>query len=363
MRRLSLVVGIVALTALACSDPTSQIPTSPSAPAVTAVEIGGPSSIAPGQAVQLVANIRLADGTIKLPSPSTPVQWFSSNTSVLRVSSTGLATGQQVGDAQIFLVHGTGPTQRQATKEFVVVPDGTYRLVGTIFEADFPTVPVINARVTVTPGSLTTLTGFDGRYKLFGVPPNAVVTVMKFGYTTISEGIQLSSHTNRNFNLPLTGTRLVIAGPYKLTIDFSGSCSSSNPLSPPLRLRTYDAVISQNGPEISVVLTEARFRTNPIGRGNKFVGRADSDGATFWLDPFDAYYYPYGQIYYPNVAERLSDNTILVPQGSATTTGSAAGLSGSMQGWIDHWDARFPNFNMIHLGYCASSAQFTLTPR
>ena len=364
MRRLSIVVGTVALTALACSDPTSQLPTAPTAPGVTGLQLEGPSSIAPGQSAQLVAAIRLADGTTKQPSLSTPVQWFSSNTNILRVSSTGLATGVQVGEARITVFYGTGISMRQATKEFIVVPAGTYRLTGMITEAGFPSVSVIGARVEVMPGSLAAITGLDGRYTLYGVPSDSVVTISKAGYTTVSQALQLTAHATRNFVLALSGPRFMIAGPYTLTIDVTGSCSSSTPLSASLQLRSYEAVITQTGPEIFVTLTEPRFRINPIGKGNKFIGRAGTDGVTFTLDAFDPYYYYYYQTYYPSVAERLSDSTILVPWGTVFATGSTTSLSGSMQGGIYRWDARFPAYNSNVVSSCDSPAiKFTLTPR
>jgi len=358
MRRLSLVVGSMAFAALACDDPVSVLPTTPSSPAVASIELNGPSSIAPGQSVQLIATIRLADGTMKSPAATTQLVWLSSNNAVVRVTSTGVATGgQQLGDARITVLYGSGASQRQAVKEIIVAPNGTFRLVGVVSEADFPSVPVIGARVTVTPGSLTTLTGFDGRYQLYGVQADSVVTITKTGYTTVSQGIQLTTDATRNFSLALAGARLAIAGRYTLTIDLAGTCSSGQPLSQSLRRRTYDADITQKGPDVDVVLTEPRFRINEAGQGNRFTGRATTE-VTFFLYSYDYYYG-----YYPSVVERLADGTILVPGGTVTTTGSAAGLSGNMEGSIFLWDARFPT-SINLLGYCYSStAQFTLTPR
>jgi hypothetical protein len=364
MRRLSLFSGLVALTALGCSDPGSLLPTSPSPPNVVSLEIAGPASIAPGQSVQLLANLRLADGTIKQPSPGTPVQWFSTNNNVLRVTGGGFVSGGNPGDARITVIHGTGATSRSANREFVVTPDGTFRLVGTVYEADFPSVPILNARVTVN-GSLTYITAPDGGYRLYGVPADAVVTVSKAGYTPITQSLRLTQHTTQNFNLPLSGSRLTISGLYTMTLDATTPCSSGTPLNSSLRRRTYDATVTQNGPDVTVLLTEARFRLNSLGRGNRFSGRASSDAVAFALDPYDAYYYPYyGPAYYPNVAERLADNTILVPQGNVVATASGAGLSGTMDGSIFQWNDRFPNSNLFLVGYCYStSIQFALTPR
>ena len=364
MRRLSLVCGLVTLTALACSDPSSVLPTTPSAPGVTGLELTGPSSIAPGQTVQLLANIRLADGTLKLSSPGTPIQWSSSNNSVLRVTSTGLATGgPNVGEARIFVTVGTGQAARFSNKEFVVVPEGTFRMVGTIVEADYPSIPVLGARISVSPGGVSYTTGFDGSYRLYGVPSDATVSVTKTGYTSTVQAIRLTEHSTRNFSLALIGTRVMISGPYRLTIDTAGSCIGGPPLSAALMRRTYDATVTQNGPDITVQLTEARFRLNGSNRGNRFTGRAGTDGVTFVIDGFDAYYYYYGLAPYPSIAERLSDATILVPQGTIFATGSADGFSGALNGSISQWSSQFP-FSGLMLGHCTSPAgQFTLTPR
>ena len=364
MRRLSLVSGLVALTALGCSDPGSLLPTTPSPPGVAGLELTGPSAIAPGQTVQLLANIRLADGTMKLPSPGTPVQWFSSNNSVLRVTAGGLAMGgPSVGEARIFVNVGTGQATRSSSKDFVVVPEGTFRMVGTVVEADYPSVSVLGAKISVSPGGLSYITGFDGSYRLYGVPANAVITVTKAGYKTTTQSVQLNGHSTQNFGLAIDGTRVMISGPYRLTIDATGSCFGGPPLSVANMRRTYDATVTQNGPDVTVQLTEARFRLNGNARGNRFSGRAGADGVTFILDGFDPYYYYYGLSPYPSVVERLADSTYLVPQGTITATGSGATFSGALNGSVSQWNSGFP-FNTFQLTHCTSpSGQFSLTPR
>ena len=369
MRRLSYVVGTLALAGLAgliaaCSEPTSRSPTTPSPPGVLSMVIIGPSTIAPGQSAQFTVEIRMADGTTKIPSPGTAVQWSTSGP-LLQVNAAGLATvGQLRGDVTITAAVGTGNNRRQATKEVVILPSGTFRMVGFVSEAGFSTVPVASARVEVTPGSLVATTSFDGTYRLYGVPPDANVQVTKSGYFPFTQAIQLTAHSTRNFPLALSGTRLSLAGPYTLTMDLAGVCSSSRPLPVALQRRTYDAVLTQNGASAEVVLTEPRFRLNSLGQGNRFSGRVDSTGATFALPSFDAYYYPYYGSTYPSIAERLADGTILVAQGTAVTTGSAAGLSGNMDAGFYNWDSRFPASNSTVLGFCVSqAARFTLTPR
>ena len=103
MRRLSLIGGALAIVLVglvpACGgDPATKNPVGPSAPSAGGLQITGPDSIAPGQSAQFIAETRLSDGTVKLLA----AQWRSSNTSVLQVTSSGLATaGQNSGDATV----------------------------------------------------------------------------------------------------------------------------------------------------------------------------------------------------------------------------------------------------------------------
>ena len=369
MRRLWLLVFaptaavLAGLAVAACNDPVSRLPTLPSPPGISGLQISGPDSIAPGQTVQYNAVIRFADGTVKVSSPGTALQWVA--TPLLQVKSAGLVTaGQLRGDAAIAVTTGGGAARIVATRELVVVPDGTYRMVGIVSDAGDSASRVANARVTVSPGSLATTTDFEGRYRLYGVPANATIQVTKDGYLPFSESVQLSAHSTRDFSLDFTGPRLSLNGPYTLVIDFTGRCSSG-PLSPALQRRSYDAVLNQSGSTVEVTLTEPRFRLNTIGGGNKFSGRVEATGATFLLPYYDPYYYLYyAPSYYPGIAERLNDGSFLIIQGSTVTTGSAAGLSGEMAGSLANWDSRFPRGNSGPLTSCASSnARFTLTPR
>jgi len=370
MRRLSATIGILASVGLlgpigGCGDPRSAVPTAPSAPGAAGIEITGPATVAPGQAAQFGAVVRLADGTVKASSPGTLLVWSSSNSSVLAVTPAGVATGVRTGDAYLTVRIGTFSSGRQATREVVVVPEGTYRMVGTVTDAESLDFPVAGARVDVTPGSLSTTTDFDGKYRLYGVPASAVVEVTRSGYAPVTQGLQLSAHVTQNFQMTLTGPRLDISGPYTLVIDATNSCGGSNPLSPDLRRRVYDAVVTQNGTLVSVVLTEPRFKAYNARRGNEFHGRVDSTSVAFLLEPYlTYYYYYYGVLAYPDVAEILANGTYLIPQGSLVATWSAASLAGQMNGTVENYDSRFPDSRSVLLGYCiAPSMTFTLTPR
>jgi hypothetical protein len=335
---------------------------------ILTIEISGPSSVPPGQSAQFSATARLSNGFPK----QIVARWSSSNSGVLQVNSAGVATAVSQGGEATVRVEVTDMTQtargpstvtRTASREVVVVPDGTYRLVGTVTDADLPTLPVVGARVEV-PGGVSAITGSDGRYRLYGVPPESDVEVTKEGYRSDLQRVQLTAHATQNFRLALIGQRLDLAGSYTLTVEASG-CPGSRPLPSALQRRTYDVRLTQTGAALEATLTEPRFRLNSIGRGNQFTGRAETDGATFILQQFFDYYYPYyGPASYPNVAERLADGTHLVVSGTAVTTGSrVAGLSGTLNGTMQQWDSRFPAPQFLLTSCTSSTHQFTLTPQ
>jgi hypothetical protein len=149
-----------------------------------------------------------------------------------------------------------------------------------------------------------------------------------------------------------------------LAVDVTGSCGS---LQADLRSRRYEAIVTLNGVDVEVTLTEPRFRLNSINRGNSFTGRVEPDGATFTLIGYDFYYYYYGPFGYPNVVEKLSNGTFLEIEGRISMKGTAAGMSGQLLpfGAIYNWDAGFPTSPRF-LGGCSTSQAtitLTLTPR
>jgi len=347
---------------VACSDdpsPTKPSPVTP--PAFAGIQVTGPDSVAPGQSAQFVASLRQADGTTKSAANMPILVWSTSNNSMMTVSSSGVVTAKPSasGEAVITAVTSTPQGALRGTREVVVQPEGTYRIVGSVREADAPTVPIAGARVEVLSGSNFTLTDPTGQYRLYGVPPQSSIRITAAGYETLEQPLELSANVTRDFGLNVDGGRLALNGPYTISVsvDTVSPCS----LNSALQHRTYDAVLTTTGTVVDVALTEPRFRLDSSGRGNRFSGNVRGGGATFTLE----YYYDYyDDVYlqYPNLAERLGDNTYLVVQGVATTTGTVAGLTGTFRGDIINWDSRFPG-NMQALGGCYGDFQFRVTPR
>jgi Carboxypeptidase regulatory-like domain len=367
MRKLSLVAGSIGAMAMAavigaCSeDPVSRLPNRPTPLAFAGIEISGPDRIPPGQSAQFTAIIRLSDGTKKAASAATNVQWTTSDGQLLRVDGSGLVTTQQqLGDATLRARTGVF----QSAKEVTILPDGTFRIVGLVRDAELPAIPIFGARIEVTPGQLATVTSFDGRYTLYGVPAEAEVRVTRDGYQPSVQNLRLTANATQDFELVPSGPRTPWSGSFTLAVDVTGTCSS---LAPDLQHRRYEVTITQTGSDLEVTLTEPRFRLNSLSRGNKFSGRADASGATFTLLAYDYYYYYYyGPYGYPNVAEKLPNGTVLEIEGKVSMSGTAASRSGQLlpYGGIFNWDSGFPT-NPRWLGGCSNQSVIvlTLTPR
>lgn len=365
------VVAVVGLTAACDNEPKrivgpSPNPGEPRPPVVVGVEISGPASIPPGQSAQFTAISRLSDGTTQTP---TSVRW-SSHGGLLRVDASGLATArEQTGEDILSADVSSGAGSARGSKEVVVLPDGTYRMVGVVTESGSEATPIIGARVEVTSATpLVAVTDWDGRYRLYGVPGIADVRINRDGYQPHVQRFELADHVTQNFQLALSGTRLDLAGPYTLAIDVA--CATSTPVPPDVRHLSYAAFLTQTGATLEVVLTESsRFRVNGVGRGDRFRGRVDAAGATFNLEGFSVDYYYYGPPFpsdYANLVERLSGGTYLVVAGTVVMTNSRAGLSGNLKGGVAHHDSRFLSIPLLSsaAGFCYSEAhRFTLTPR
>ena len=364
MRKITLVLA--ALMTLSCSDgPPLVHPTQPTTVAVTAVEITGPATIAPGTAVKLAVSVKLADGTSKV-AESGEVQWLTSDSGIVQVASTGVATAsQRRGEVHVTARYRTSSQVLSATREIVVLPDGTFRLVGLVRDSEDPPIPLVGARVEVPSESgVATTTSPAGEYRLYGVPPNAIIQVSRASYTPLMQPVQLTDHATRDFALVLSGPRLRLGGDYTVVMDMPGGCLSGPGVTPDLRRRVYEATVTQSGALVEVVLVEPRFRTNNARRGNRFTGHADATGVRFTFESYDSYYYPNGLNPYPSVAEQLPDETVFVPQGEAIVVGSADAVSGGFNATFEQYDKTFPSSRSSLLGHCKTPlTQLTLTRR
>jgi len=362
MRRHSVLYGSLAIAVvglfIACGgDPPPTTPTKLNPAPFAGIQVLGPDSLASGQSVQFVASISQPDGTTKSATALPNLRWRSSSNGLMTVSSSGMVTASSTGKGEAILTADITPQGAiRGTREVLVQPEGTYRIVGSVRESDAPTVPIQGALVEVIPGNntLRAVTDSAGSFRLYGVPAKSSIRITRAGYETAEEALALTANVTRSFGLNVSGPRLVLNGPYTLALDFVSPCG----LNSALQHRSYDAMLTTTGTVVDVVLTEPRFRLDSSGRGNRFSGSLHGGGATFRLQTY-YYYYVYD---YPSIVERLPDSTFLAVEGTATTTGTSAGVAGTLNGDIINWDSRFPSATRF-LGACWGNIQFKLTPR
>ena len=356
-------LAIVAIGALAgCNDRSPTNPTLPTLPTVSGIQVVGPDSIAAGQSAQFVANVRQADGTAKTATGMPNLRWRSSNISAMTVSASGLVTVTAFardGEAVITAEFTDQPSVR-GTREVVIQPEGTYRIVGSVRDAELSNVGISGAKIEVLQGSQVAVTDFNGQFRLYGVPRDATVRITAEGYEAMEEPVNIDANVTRDFALSLSGPRLSLNGAYTLSLDFASPCSMDSAL----QHRTYDAELTSTGNTISVNLTGPQFRLDSTGKGNRFAGRILGNAASFTLD-----WYGWPDFTYPNLVEKLADGTFLIVQGDAYASITPSGLKGTFYGDLAHYDAGFPtNTNVFpNSGYLSDcygdDISFKLTPR
>ena len=335
-----LAAGLLAAALIvSCGDEPLTGPSPPAGPSppvlgVTAVTIVGPASVPPGGSAQYTAMVTLSDGTEKA---ATTARWFSSAHPLLTIDeNTGLARNPfpDLWGAVVLMVYpsldGTGLNgQREFSREILVMPDGTFRMVGSVTDADSPGpgIPhaILEARLGEDPSSRLmagTSTDGTGRYALYGVPADSYLHVRRVGYLPVTERIQIGSHTARDFQLRFDSNVPSFEGTYTMTVDATTCIRSTRPLDPQYRVRTYTATIRQSGARLTVSLSDARFLQGSDG----FTGIATPTGADVLLRTFyDSYYFPNSYPPQPDVAELLDDGTFL----ETITTHRGARLTGT----------------------------------
>jgi len=249
------------------------------------------------------------------------------------VSAPGLLTAQENGTVELSAAY-EGLT---STREVIAVPEGTFRLTGTVSDLTTPTGPVNSARVEVTDGTgrgLSTFTELDGRYALFGVAGDIEVSVTKFAYRPLVQRVVVTDHQALNVDLQIDGQLPDVSGSYTLTIAAADTCS--NALPEEAMSRTYSAIIKQVGPEVRIEFGGARFAT--------VYPRWTADGVDFarvWPDnvQFELWGVGCDLDYYgfcppPGLMEELAPSRFYLPSGFVAVSISSTVLSGALDGEI-----------------------------
>ena len=318
-------------------------PVTPSAPQLRNLELNGQTTLAPGATSEFTLIAVFTDGT--RTDVTSSAQWSTRSSTYATSLGQGRISAIAVGDTFLDARY----SNRNTSREIIIVPDGTFRVTGRILEEDGVT-PVANAHIRVRDADAAgpqTDADVSGYYRLYGVKRNIDLVVTREGYVdTERKNLTIDRHTAVNIVLPLMGPRLKVDGTYTVTFDWS-NCASGFPTD--LRHRVYSAVIKQSEAEIEVRFTEPGFVHNTANRGDLMEGRVGPSGMYLFAD--SGYYYAYyGAASSPFLTELLPGDLRLVTWGSAFLTQSGNRFSGAMDGGA--WVYRRVGQTDTYLGGC-----------
>jgi hypothetical protein len=301
----------------------TQPPPPPAGPVDVRLEIIGPRSVAPGATAQFNAIMHRSDNTTQ--DVTNTATWRSSRTNVLTIAANGVAAAVAAGDAFIQASVNT----RGSSREIIVTPDGTFRLIGSVVESESSTTPIVGAQVEVVGVPAVSATSdSQGRYRLYGISANPQIRITKNGYVPRVENLTVTDHQTQNFALSWAGPRPDVSGTYMLTITLADRCRASYPEE--TFSRTYTAVAVQSGPALTVTLAGATFAVDRNGKGNRFGGRVEPSQVVFQLSFYDYYYGGYADL-----VEEISSTLYYIVSGTATIANATPNrLSGSLNGSI-----------------------------
>jgi hypothetical protein len=326
-----LTVGLGLVVASCDKSPTrpsvqpTGTPAAPAAVTVARIEIIAPASIEPGASAQLTANAIKSDGSVENVTSQT--QWTSTNARVLQVSSAGIVTAGERGEANLNARY----QNRNATAPMMVLPGGTFRLNGQVTDSGFPLEGVTVAVIGGTGEGLTTLTNTTGAYVFYGVAGQVRLHAKKDGYLNRIEELQVTENRAFGFEMKIDGQRRDLSGNYTLNLAATGCASTRLPDS--AQNRSYAATVQQNGPQLTVRLSGADFIVTN-GNGDHFSGFVSADGkVTFAISNTSSYYYYYYSGHFDFV-ERLNPTSALLVTGSVNATSSPTLISGDLNGSI-----------------------------
>lgn len=293
-------------------DTTPPAAPPPAQPPPVRVELLAPRTIALGATAQLQAIGHWSDGTTRDITATTG--FSSSDPGVLAISETGLATAVKSGESYLRTVtYPTSPVQ-----EVVVVPEGTFRVRGRLFDAP-DGLPITEATVE-TDGVVPVVTDLYGWFTIYGARGNSRLRITKAGYRTSEVTLAITDHHFTSLTMTLTAPRLDVSGSYELTIEAPAECRNEIPAS--LVTRRYATTITYTGLRFDGRLSGADF----ISGSNVFRGWSDPTGVSVVFD--DTSYY-YGQ---PDVLEKIDDSRALQIVGSAVLAADGRNFSGLFTG-------------------------------
>ena len=245
---------------------------------VARIDLEGPGEVAPGTEAQFVVKAQYSNGTLLDVTPQSEFSIVECDgcpeNDVLSVRAGGVVRAGGRGEATL-LAKFSGHT---AGKELIAVPANSYRLTGFIMDPLGYGGLVADARVDVQSpaGPLTTMTSFNGQYRLYGVAGATTVQVVKDGYQLRQELLTVTGHQKLDIQVQAALTRPNQV--HALRIRAASDCApagAQGTLPPVARDRRYVATLSTLATGVFARLSGATFATVP-----NYFGGIRGDGLT-----------------------------------------------------------------------------------
>ena len=300
---------LLGLIPVSCDDsPTRPSPPSPtpttSTPTLVTTELVAPTRIAPGESLQLTLNARWSDGaTTDVTAQAT---WQTSNARTLTVTSSGLLTGVANGEGSVSGRY----SGMSRSRSLLVLPTGTFRLRGQVKEADVGLGGVSISGSSPAGMKQTASSNFGGSDAFDRVAGRTAIEARMDGYLPKFEQVDVVEDRTYDIQLAPARTRTDFSGRWRMTVSAS-ACQTNRygPLTEEAMTRRYTATVTQNGPHLTMALSDAEF-VIVSGRGNTIAGtRNPNDFMRLTIAGPSDYYYSYYRI--SDSVERLSDGTQL----------------------------------------------------
>jgi hypothetical protein len=313
------------------------------------LEITGPQAVAPGSTAQFKAITPMSDGTTRDVTNET--QWRSNSFSLTVTAPGVVSAGTNTGEAMLSAAY----SGLMSTREVILVPEGTFRFIGTVTDTMAPGGPIEAVRVQVISGTgqgLQFQTDHDGTFRLYGVAGMLELRFSKLGYETRNEHFQVTDHERRNVDLRRLFDVPDVSGTYTMTIAAADTCGTSLPAE--AMSRKYSAVLTQVGWTLTVKAGGATFAkingwfpADTIRDGTVDTQRVRLVFGTLGCG---GYYYGCG----PSILEQVSTTRFFLPSGQATLEISPTRLAGELDGTIEvHDGPETPN--LVRVASCRST--------
>jgi hypothetical protein len=361
VKAFSIVLATVGFTACDKS-PTGPAPAPRTEPTIVGLKpMRGPELLQVGETARYSVMAIMSDRSER--DVTSEAQWSGGD--AVSISGPGLVTGRAPGVAELAAAFGG----RRMPGRVTVLPAGTYRLEGQVHEVDdqYPWRGVAGARIDVTSGTgagLSTVTDGRGAYRLDGFAGETTLQVIKDGYQSVELRFGVAFHRTYDIGLPLLAPRADVSGTYTLTITAADHCGvglGQGHVPEEARIRTYQAEVRQDGPELAVTLSGATFlgwSRDAAGRHVGVSGRVEPGRVVFRFPWGDGNEFPY-------VLEQLPTSRSFFVAGDVVATGSANRFAGTLAGDVAIYDGILgPNdiTGPQAIAWCSSTShQFVLS--